>query len=371
MPDNKKINVLHLTDRVNAGGGHKIILNQLNDSELEDKINYTFVIMAGVIDENLKEEISALNCKLYILPKNENKKRIITLFRLLKIIYKEKIDIIHTHGPSTKHWSMLCKIFINKLKLVYTVHWMDNFKPLNKILLFLHNLLVDASICISKAVEQNSLPYYIKNLVQIYNGIDIEHFRPKNTLPKYKDPNSFKIINVARIEHQIKGQDILLKALGECKKRNLHFKCDLVGGTYHHTDSKEYLEKLIKELNLDNEISFLDIRYDIPELLFESDLFVLASRHEGFGLVVVEAMAAGLPVIASNIEGPAEIIQSGENGLLFENENYLDLADKITDLYQNRDKMNYLAKNAYKDAAKFDISIMSQKYYELYKRLNK
>lgn len=365
----KKINVLHLTDHVVPGGGHKIILSQLAESSHQENINYTFVIMAGRIDENLRKELVLLNCKLYIFPKDQNKRRIPTLLRLLYIILKERTDIIHTHGPSTLKWSILCKSFIWRLKLVYSVHWKDNFIIQNKLTLMLHRLLVNANICISESVKQNTESQNIKKLVKIYNGVDINAFRSQNNFVENIGTECIKIINVARIEPKVKGQDILIKALNECRKRGINFKCSLVGGTYIHVEPRKKLEELIRKYELEQNIHFLEVRYDIPKLLEESDLFVLASRYEGFGLVIIEAMAAGLPIISSNVDGPAELIKDGENGLLFESENYLDLADKISYLYKNREEMKRLARNAFKSAEAYDISIMCKKYCELYRKV--
>jgi len=87
------------------------------------------------------------------------------------------------------------------------------------------------------------------------------------------------------------------------------------------------------------------------------------------GLVVLEAMAAGVLVIASNIDGPAELINHENNGLLFESGNHLDLAEKIIELCKNREKMNQFAQNASEYVKSFDISVMCEKYCELYKSL--
>lgn len=364
MPElTKNTKVLHLTYDIVPSGISKFLLYQLKNCNLNDKTEYSLVVMNGIVDEQLRDELLSLNCKIHILPKNENSKRMTTLFRLLKIIKNERIDIINTHGHSTKHWAILCKLFVNTLKLVYTVHSVDDFNCLSKIKLFIHRFFIDMNVCISKIVEEVCLAHKINKISLIYNGINIQQNAPR----EFKHDNIFKIIMVARIDID-KGHDILINALKECSNRGLQFECKFVGGTYNEKErnSKAYLLNQIKELDLESKISFLGPRYDIQELLSKSDLFVLPSRKEGFGLVLLEAMAAQLPVIAGNVGGPAELITHGENGLLFDINDYLDLANQIIELYYNREKTDYLTKNACEYVKKFDVSIMKKKYSDLY-----
>ena len=142
----------------------------------------------------------------------------------------------------------------------------------------------------------------------------------------------------------------------------MKYTCNLVGAIMEFDkNSIAYLKNLVDDLNLSEEINFLGNRDDIPELLSHSDLFVLPSRFEGMPVALLEAMAAGLPVIASNISGSAELIEHGKNGLLFESENHIDLAEKILFLYNNREEMKRLAQNGYERAQGFDISVMCEK----------
>lgn len=360
----KKTNVLHLISSLEIGGAEKLLIDLLKNTE-SNNVNFTVVVMNNYVNEDLKTELLEANHNVHFLNRKQSSKNLKYIFMLLNIIKNHKIQIIHSHTYGNKMWSILCKIFNPKIKLVHTVHDTNIISGLNKINFIIHKVFIDMNIAISKAVERECFQYNIDKVVQIYNGIDLNKFR---FIKKQKeDFVEFKIINISRINHVKKGQDILIKALKICKDKGLKFKCDFVGGIYYYgKNSFEYLKNLIEELDLEKEITFLGNRTDICELLSESDLFILPSRYEGLGLVVLEAMAVGVPVIASNIDGPAELITSGENGLLFEGENSSDLADQILYLYNNREKMNYFAENAYKYVQDFDISNMCKKYCELY-----
>lgn len=126
---------------------------------------------------------------------------------------------------------------------------------------------------------------------------------------------------------------------------------------------------MVNNAGLESDIEFLVNRTDVPEVLKQADLFVLASRYEGLGLVVLEAMAASVPVIASNIDGPAELIQDGQNGLLFKTNDAESLFEKIRYLYDHPVIADRLADEALRSVKGFDIHLMKERYYQLYQRL--
>jgi len=359
---NNKINVLHLIYGLGPHGIPKFLLYLLKELEKDDRFNWNCVIITGNMDEGSKNVIYSLKSKVYILPLNEHKKRLLTLFRLIKIVYENKISIINTHEFLSKKWSFLCKIFKPNLKLIYHVHNINNYDELGKFNILLHKLFIDISICVSKIVKESSLAHGIKKSILIYNCIDIPEysFNKKNI----SFNGNLNIINVGRLHLETKAQDILLKALAELKERKINFKCEFVGTTSNEIDnhSEKKLIELTKELGLENEVNFLGAKFNIPELLGKSNLFILSSKIEPFGLVILEAMASGLPIIASNVDGPAELIKSGQNGLLFESANYIDLADKICELYYNPQKMQEIAQNGFDFVQNFNSPVMCKQY---------
>ncbi len=361
----KKINILQLISSLEVGGAEKLLIDLLYASN-PDEINFTIVVMNDKVNESLKKELLNTKCNIYFLNRPQGHKQPKYFFQLINIIKKNKIEIIHSHNDGSKIWSILLKLFMPRIKTVYTVHDTNIINKMAKKEYFLHKHFIDMNIAISKAVMAECRKYNINNVTHIYNGIYIKNFYTEAN----KKNSIFKIINIARITYNKKGQDILIKALKICKDKNINFKCDFVGGVYSYDkESYTYLKTLVKDLNLEKEINFLGTQDDIPKLLSQSDLFVLPSRYEGLGLVVLEAIASKVPVIASNIDGPAELIKHEENGLLFESGNYQDLADKILYLYDNKEKMECLTQRAYQLVKEFDISFMYKKYFELYESL--
>lgn len=362
---NKKLNVLHLISSLEVGGAEKLLIELLKNTKAQD-INFVVVVMNNNVDEGLKQELLGINSNVYFLNRIEGHKHPKYLFQLLKVINKHKVNIIHTHNYGSKIWASLCKFVFPGLKLVYTIHSSNTIKKMNTTNIVIHNMFVDKSIAISEEIYQGSKNKKM-NSIKIYNGVEVDKYK----INQNKNVNKyFNIINVGRITHSVKGQDILIKALKECKNKGINFVCNFVGGVYSYDkESFEYLKDLVNDLELSKNINFLGNRNDVPKLLTDADLFVLPSRYEGMPVSLLEAMASNLPVIASNISGSNDLISNGENGLLFESENVQDLADKIQYLYENKNIREELVQNAYKFVQGFDISTTCKNYCELYKSL--
>jgi glycosyltransferase involved in cell wall biosynthesis len=126
---------------------------------------------------------------------------------------------------------------------------------------------------------------------------------------------------------------------------------------------------MVDELGLHQEVEFLINHTDVPNVLSSKDLFVMPSRFEGLGLVLLEAMTAGLPVIASNTDGPRELVQDGLNGFLFDTGDPEHLFDRIQLVYKNPSLAAHVSKNALDFVRQFDIHMMKERYYRLYELL--
>ncbi|MCA0425310.1 MAG: glycosyltransferase family 4 protein [Proteobacteria bacterium] len=131
----------------------------------------------------------------------------------------------------------------------------------------------------------------------------------------------------------------------------------------------EKLVSMIAERGMTPDVTFAIDRTDIPDLLRTGDIFVLPSRQEGFGLALIEAMAAGLPVIASRTGGPATLVADRVNGLTFTPEEPEDLAEKIITLATDADLCATLVKAGYDTAARFSIAATLAAHRDLYCRL--
>lgn len=174
-----------------------------------------------------------------------------------------------------------------------------------------------------------------------------------------------RVIAVARYSHE-KGIDLLLRAWSEVEKRSNDWRLDVYGDG----DTTSY-ERLIDELGIDRNRCKLNGRTnDVEREYYNSSLLALSSRFEGFGMVIIEAMACGLPVVAFDCPwGPRSIIKDGEDGILAENGNPIALAQGLISLMQDDDKRNMMSSKAQVHVRRFAIDQIALQWKQLFDSL--
>ncbi len=299
------------------------------------------------------------------------------LLELRKIISKEKPDILHIHlwNPGACRFAFWASSQKN-LKIVTTEHDPFPLKNLKKSFKKKTIRKTAVTIAVSSANSDLLLRLYPElkgKLSMIHNGIDLDAFE-KNLLQftnqeKAKirrqlfnaDAGNFIITTVAAL-HSRKGLNFLIDAFNEIYQTKRECKLVIVG----EGPQKKDLEKQIKKLGLQDAVKMTGPQENIAKILKSSDLFVLPSVKEAFGLVVLEAMAAKLPVIASKVGGIPEIIEDGKNGMLTNPEDKTALAQKMLLLIKNaplREKIAFLGHHRVKD---FDVKKMVKKTEAVY-----
>ena len=174
-----------------------------------------------------------------------------------------------------------------------------------------------------------------------------------------------RVIAVGRYSYE-KGYDMLLSAWKKVAQECPGWRLDIFGD-----GDKSSLEHLIESLNIDRNTCALHGRTaDIEKEYVDSSLFVCSSRFEGFGMVIVEAMACGLPVVSFDCPwGPGSIISDGRDGVLVENANVDALADKIIQVLSAKDYMHELAQNAIDKSKKYRLESIALKWKSLFESL--
>lgn len=202
----------------------------------------------------------------------------------------------------------------------------------------------------------------------IPNAVDVQAFAPDRTKGDATraalglGPDVLVVTCVGRMTPQ-KGQDLLLRAFVDVKQAVPKSRLLLVGDGAHR---REY-EELARELGLGDTLRFLGIRTDVPSILRASDLLVLPSRHEGFGLVLAEAMASGTPVVAARISPITEIVRDRETGVLFDPGSVTGLTRALTTLLQDSDLRLAMSVRARANAvARFSAVEMVRRLETLY-----
>jgi glycosyltransferase involved in cell wall biosynthesis len=197
-----------------------------------------------------------------------------------------------------------------------------------------------------------------EKMITIYNGV--HDLRQKKVMSDEFNETP-RIIMVARFELQ-KDQLTLLRALK--KLRGVPWEAWFVGDG----PRLEQCVDLARDLDIDDSVRFLGYRSDVPDLLAQSDIFVLSTHYEGFPIATVEAMRAGLPIVASDVGGVSEQVRSGKNGFLVPPEDVGELKRALEDLLQNketRQEMGMAGRQMF--CEQFRVEKMVDRTLEVYK----
>jgi glycosyltransferase involved in cell wall biosynthesis len=203
-----------------------------------------------------------------------------------------------------------------------------------------------------------------KNIAVIPNGINLEKFECcKEKLALQGDP---VILFLGQLS-TLKGLDVLIEAAPLLQRELPQMKIHVAG----HGNKNEF-QRLANKLGVNQKIVFHGaIPYsDIPRWYKSADICVFPSRHEGFGITVLEAMASKKPVIVSDIAAYREMVFDGKNGLLFKSGNAQELAKVVCKLYDNLKLRQTLARNAFETAKRYSWDSVAAKYISLYESLS-
>ena len=331
-----------------------------------------------IINDNCdKTLLSALNknVKIVFLHRKLHSKGLQFIFKLNHALHKLNPDIVHLHDPhlfglmfsrrlrkitcTTLHdvpYGSLCggsilqkKIPALNFRLAGNVAYLDKIPQV---------------FSISNIVQKELLEKFGVDSIVVNNGIDTSKFKRRQQISA---STPMKLVQVSRLEHKKKGQDLLIEAVAKLDGR---IEVDFIG----EGDSMAYLSDLSKSLGIERYVHFLGKKTQsfISENLRNYDLFVQPSRFEGFGLTVAEAMAAEVPVLVTEGEGPAEITCNDKYGWTFRNGDIEDLANEIV----NVQKHYVTAMDKADDARQYvcshyDVAITAKKYLEEYTNMKK
>ena len=281
---------------------------------------------------------------------------------------KIKPDIVHVQSIGIGIPAFLSKKILKKPYIVWgrgsDIYLPDKFtKSISK--LVLKN--ADAVIALTEDMKREIKKIYGRDIFVIPNGIDLNKFNnlSKETLRKRLEiKEDEKIITFVGTLRIVKGVKYLIKAMKIIKQKSPDTKMMLVGDG----EEREELESLVEELGLKERVKFIGRvqNEEIPQYMVASDVFVLPSLSEGFPVTVLEAMASGVPMIATNVGGLPEIIKDGENGFLVEPKNPEEIAEKVLLLLEDDKLRERISRNNKKKAKGYSWDSAVEKLEEVY-----
>jgi glycosyltransferase involved in cell wall biosynthesis len=356
--------ILHIITSLRTGGAEHLLADLL--PKLREYGQEAEVLLFDGTNTPFYSKLNEAGIKIHFLGIGYKEiYKPLNLMRLMRFFAHHKYDIVHTHNtPCQLLAAILHKYFT--FQLVTTEHNTNNrrrnwtwFKYIDRWMYRQYG----AIICVSDKTKMNLINYLIdKDIVSrihiIYNGIRSELYKQsaKRAIGKIKD-----IIMVAEFRAQ-KDQPTLIRAISLLPK---DYHLTLVGDG----PERKSCEELVNTLCIADRVTFAGVRIDIPQLLADADVAVISSHYEGMPLACIEAMAAGKPLIASDVDGIHEVV--AEAGLLFPHEDANQLAVLIKQVCSDESTYTEVVERCLKRAKLYDIADMVKQYLIIYKKLYK
>lgn len=295
---------------------------------------------------------------------------------MVDVIVNNQLDLLHVHYaiPHASAAYMAKKIMEHRGKyvpVITTLHGTDitlvgRDKTFAPVVAFSINQS-DAITAVSENLRDETYKIFTieKEIEVIHNFVDVKRFhkKPLDAFKKVIAPNGEKIVLHASNFRKIKRIQDLIKVFAEINKK-VPSKLLCVGDG----PDRPMAEDMCRELNLCDDIRFVGKQEQMEDILAVADLFLLPSEYESFGLAALEAMAAGVPVISTNVGGLPEINIQGVTGYLSPLGDIEDMSNHAIEILQDEKKLAEFSKRAEEQAKKFDIHNIIPKYEALYNR---
>lgn len=312
-----KKKLIFITWALEVGGAERLLVKLVQKIPLQKyDVKVVCITRKGIWAKEVEKrgiEVVSMNKKVGFDPT--------VLFRLTSYLKKEKPDLVNTSIWTADLWGRAAAILAGVKHIVVTEQNVDIWKQwYHKVIDRVLFKWTQYVICVSDEVvnfyhEKFGLP--LSKLRMIPNAIDLELFNPSKDYSGLRESlgvrdNSFLFVCPARL-HPQKAHQILIEASNLLvTKGHINFHVLLAGDG----DRKDELRQLVESKGLSKHIHFLGLRQDIPEILLQCDSFLLSSDYEGLSLAILEGMAAGLPIVGTDVGGNSQLIKNGVNGYL-------------------------------------------------------
>jgi len=373
--------ILHIIPNLRKGGAERLVIDIVRALSANQGVQMKLILFENKIEYHVDDLLSRIEIvpsrvRLSVLGKNT-----FEIEKLQQAIETFNPEIIHTHLFEAEIISRSC--YYPKAK--WFSHGHDRMRPFNNLklssfvnkrkltdyferrYLFQRYKINSGShfIAISDDIEtfmKVVLPKEIGNIHLLPNAINTKRFENQGSVASKLHGSPFKLVSIGRMDEN-KNHQFLIDCIQDLKALNLDVNLTIIG----EGDQRGYLEQKIKKINLYSDISLVGSIENVEEYLWQSDIYVHSAISEGFGLTLIEAMAAGLPVITLDGGGNRDVIEEGKNGFLIEEENVKCFVDKILELINNPDLYRNMSMYSTSYAQKFDIVPYVNNLLELYR----
>lgn len=347
-----KIKILYVIDNIEFGGGERGFLQLIQGLDQKKYLIRVACTLDGEFGRRLRD--------MGVLVEPVNMKRRFNPFAILKlaqIIRRGNFHIVHSQGARADFFSRIAIRLTHHPYLISTVQMPVegfNVSPIKK-WIYTHfdrwtEPVVDRFIVVSDSLREALCQRHgidPQKVIRIYNGVEVDLYsidpaRRKKVRREWGIPAEVPlVVSIGRLVWQ-KGFPTLIEAAGRVLQEMREVRFVIVG----EGPLKGELESRIRALELGDRVFLAGFRSDIPEILSAADLFVLSSLREGLPMVMLEAMATGRSIVASDIEGIREQLRHGESGLLVPPGKAKPLAEAILRLLAHKEEAATLGQRA-------------------------
>lgn len=365
--------IMYIVHSLGVGGTERLVYKMVRN--LKDRGIYSSVCCLDYLG-TWGEELLSSGFQVFVLERKTGIDLSISQ-KIKTIIKREQPDILHAHQYTPYFYTANSVFSFNRPRVVFTEHgrfFPDKVRIKRVIFNQFAQYFTDAIVGVCEFTKDVSLGRYEKfsrnRIKVINNGINPEEFLlgiDVNLKKKSLGLNpEEKIIGVVGRLCEVKNHRLLIRAFAEVRKYINNAKLLIVGDG----GLRNELENFSKELTLGDDILFLGERSDIPELMGIFDLFALSSDLEASNLAVLEAMASGLPVVATNVGGNPELVVDGETGILVQRGDDKKFASAVIRILQNpelKKQMGFSGRQ--RVIERFTFNRMMEEYIALYESL--
>jgi glycosyltransferase involved in cell wall biosynthesis len=394
---NKQIKITHIITRLDMGGSAQ---NTLFTALNHDPQRYSVCLIKGSTHESAMTEAEAhlVNQQLAAAKKQgievidipslvrrispfNDIKSFVSIFRILR---RSKPDIVHTHTSKAGILGRLAAWMARVPIIIHTPHghiFYGHFgRPLSRIFLQMERMLGKITLHQIALTPEESNDYLRlrvskpSNTSVIHSGVNVHRFikGAKQRAGKRKElgvPPDSLVVGYVGWLIPIKGVTHLVSAMPKVLEKHPKSLLVLVGKGDDKGEEEIKLKEQVERAGLTDKVRFLGWRSDVDEIMGCFDIFVLPSLNEGMGRVLVEAMAAGLPVVASRVGGIPDLVRDGQNGLLVPPEDAIALEKAISSLLEDKKKRKRMGQVGTKMCRQYSTEAMVAQIDNLYREL--
>ena len=369
--------LFHIIDSLRVGGAEQFVVNMLR---YHDRACYrpVCICLRAPMGTHLEAAVQQMGVPLHFLDVSNKPLRWLHNMKLNALFKKYRPTIVHTHLGGIVYAFVLTMKYRTPVR-VHTLHSVAAHEmgmgPSRRVRLLAFRFRVGSFVPVAIAEEVArtfEALYNYPNPILIPNGVSIDAFSPDREVRQrvrrelQVEPQTLVFVHVGRFA-AVKNHEMLVAAFAQLVgQQPLPTELWLVGDG----ELREAVQHQVRALGIESRVRFLGVRSDIPDLLRAADVFVFPSRWEGNPLSVMEAMAAGLPVIATAVGGVPELVEEGASGILVPNEDLHGLVAAMQRMAQDPNLRRQMGQAARQRAVeRFDIRQTVRAYEALYEEI--